>query len=95
MVLLPRRRFSGPTTDITLKNYQAWDCPVYVLDVIFQGEISGLPKCGPHSHAGIYFGHSSFNAVSVALVINPATGHVSHQFHLVLDDVFSTVLLMR
>ena len=36
--------FAGTTTDINLKNHHTWVCPVYVLDAIFQGNISGLPK---------------------------------------------------
>ena len=32
--------------------------------------------------------------MSVDLVLNPATGHVSPQFHMVFDDEFSTVPFM-
>ena len=87
--------FAGTTRYITLKNYHTWGCPVYVLGTIFQGDISGLTKWEPRSHAGIYIGHSTFHAGSVALVLNPATGHVSPQFHVVFDDEFSTVPFMR
>ena len=45
--------------------------------------------------AGIYLGHSQFNAKSVALVLNPETGNVSPQFHVVFDDEFSTIPFMR
>ncbi len=40
-------------------------------------------------------GHSPSHAGSVALVLNPCTGHVSPQFHVVLDDFFSTVSYME
>jgi hypothetical protein len=40
-------------------------------------------------------GHSPCHAGSVALVLNPTTGHVSPQFHVVFDDTFSTVPFMR
>ena len=43
----------------------------------------------------MYLGRSSFHAGSVALVLNPETGHVSTQFHVVFDDEISTVLFMR
>ena len=36
-----------------------------------------------------------WNKSSVALVLNPGTGHVSHQFHVVFDDDYSTVTFMR
>ena len=91
----PMEKFSGTTTDMYLKNRHTWGCPVYVLDAIFKGNISGLPKWEPHSHAGIYLGHSPFHAVSVALVLNPETGHVSPQFNVVFYDEFSTLFFMR
>ena len=37
----------------------------------------------------------AFNAGSVALVLNPATGHVSPQFHVLFDEEFSTVSFIR
>ena len=83
-------KFSGTTTDISLKNSHTWGCPVYVLDAGLQVNISGLPKWEPFSQAEIYLGHSPFHALSVALVIKPATGHISTQFHVVFDDKFST-----
>ncbi len=43
----------------------------------------------------IYVGHSPFHAGSVALVLNPQTGHVSPQFHVVFDDHFMTVPFME
>ena len=78
------------TTDITIKNHHIWVCPVYVLDEIFQDNISGIPKWEIRSLAGIYIGHSPFHEVLVTTVINPATGHVSHQFDVVFDDEFFT-----
>ena len=60
-----------------------------------QGNISGLPKWEPRSRAGIYLYHSPFHAGSVALVLNPETGHVSPQLHVVFDDGFSTGPLIR
>ena len=88
-------KFIVTTTDITLKNHHPWDCPVYVLGEILQGNIAALTKWEPRSYTGIYIGHSSFHVVSVALVINPVTGHISPQFHVVFDDECSTVPFMR
>ena len=36
-----------------------------------------------------------FHAGSVALVLNPVTGHVSPQFNVVFDDELSTVPFIR
>ena len=46
-------------------------------------------------HAGIYLGNSPFHPGSIALVLNPATGHVSPQFHVAFDDDFFKVTLIR
>ena len=91
----PMENFSGTTTYITFKNHHTWGCPVYVLDAMFQGNIAGLPKWETRSPAGIYLGHLPFNTVSVSLVLNQVTIHVSPQFYVVFDDEFSTVLFMR
>ena len=87
-------KFEGTETDITIKNHHKRGCPVYVLDAILQVNIAGLHKWEPLSLAGIYFVYSLFYAGSVALVINPSTGHVSLKFHVVFDDEFSTVPFM-
>ena len=42
--IIPMEKFSGTTTDIYLKTHHTWGYPVYVLDAIFQGNISGLTK---------------------------------------------------
>ena len=44
---------------------------------------------------GIYLGHSPTHAGNVALVLNPRTGLISPQFHVVIDDDFSTVPSLR
>ena len=93
--ITPMENFPGKTTDITLKNRHTWGCPVHILDARFQVNAAGIPKWEPRSRAGIYLGHKPFQVGSVALVINPATGRVLPQFHVMLDDEFSTVLFMR
>ena len=87
--------FAVTTTYITLKHYHTWGCPVYISDTVFTGNIAGLPKRSSRSRDGVYLGHSLFHAWSLALVINPETGHISPKFHVVFDDDFSTVTFMR
>ena len=60
-----------------------------------QGSIAGLSKWEPRSYSRIYLGHSPFHGVSVALVLNPETSHVSPQLCVVFDDEFSTVPFIR
>jgi hypothetical protein len=69
--------------------------PCLVLDSRLQSGIAGPPKWEPRSRLGIYVGHSPSHASSVALVLNPRTGHVSPQFHVVFDDLFTMVLYMK
>ena len=93
--ITPIEKFSGTKTDLTLKNYHTWGFLVYVLYSIFQVNISGLTNWEPRSHAGIYIVNLPFYAGSVALLLNPATGHFSPQFHVVFDDTFSIVPFIR
>jgi hypothetical protein len=65
------------------------------LDSRLQSGIAGPPKWEPRSRLGIYVGHSPSHAGSVALVLNPRTGHVSPQFHVVFDNLFTTVSYMK
>ena len=39
-------------------------------------------------------GHSPSHAGSIALILNPTSGHVLPQFHVVFDDTFSAVPFM-
>jgi hypothetical protein len=65
------------------------------LDSRLQSGIAGPPKREPRLRLGIYVGHSPSHAGSVALVLNPRTGHVSPQYHMVFDDLFTRVASMK
>ena len=49
----------------------------------------------PRARLRIYVGRSPYHSGSVALVLNPKTGLISSQFHVVFDDNFSTLLHLR
>ena len=49
-----------------------------------------IPKWEPRARLGIYLGPSATHARTFARVLNPATGHVSPQFHVSFDDPFIT-----
>ncbi|KAL7465002.1 hypothetical protein ACHAXS_005332 [Conticribra weissflogii] len=53
------------------------------------------PKWDPCACLGIYVGQSPNHARNVALVLNPKTGLVSPQFHVVFDNDFTTVPHLR
>ena len=85
------KKFSGVQGDVGIKYFHIWGCSVYVLDSRLQDGHDKLPKWEPRAWARIYLGHSTVHANSVALVLNPKTGHVSPQFHCVFDNHFTTV----
>ena len=80
----PDMKFSNTNAvNFQLKHYHTFGCPVYILDSRLQMNPKGVPKWNPQSTLGIYVGHSSAHAVSVALVLNSKTGLVSPQYHVV------------
>ena len=91
----PLSKWSENECQIFVKDFYTWRCPVFVLDGRLQLAPNGVPKWEPRSRVGIYMGHSSCHADSVALVLNPTTGHVSSQFHVIFNDTFSTVSHIR
>jgi hypothetical protein len=63
----------------------------YVLDAHLQSGLKAIPKWEPWAWMGIYVGQSPSHASYISLVLNPRTGHVLPQFHVVYDDDFTTV----
>ena len=88
--LSPLELFSGVQIAPELRHFHAFGCPTYVLDNALQSR-QGAPKWKGRSSLGVYLGPSPNHACSIALVLNPRTGHVSPQFHVKLDDFFETV----
>ena len=86
----PLERFSGVNITPKLRHFHAFGCPTYVLDNALQSG-PGAPKWKQRSRLGVYLGPSPNHARSVALVLNPRTGHVLPQFHVKFDDFFETV----
>jgi hypothetical protein len=87
--------FDVDTDFIDPSIYHSFRSPCFVLDSRLQSEIGGAPKWEPQSRLGIYVGHSPSHAGLVALVLNPRTGNVSPQFHVVFDDHFTTVSFLE
>ena len=88
--LSPLEMFSGVEIAPKLRHFHAFGCPTYVLDNALQSG-QGAPKWKERSRLGVYLGPSPNHARSIALVLNPRTGHVSPQFHVKFDDFFETV----
>ena len=68
-----------------------WGCPCYVLDPQLQ-DGHKLPKWKPRSRRGMFVGFSPSHSSLVPLVLNPRTGKISPQFHVIFDDWFTSVL---
>ena len=68
---------------------EPFGCPAYVLSEELQ---QGQPfnKWKQISRTGIYLGQSPIHVKDVALIINPATGYVSPQYHFRLDKRLKT-----
>ncbi|CAJ1930221.1 unnamed protein product [Cylindrotheca closterium] len=73
-----------------LADVHVWGCPVYVLEKKIQ-DGQKLPRWQPRSTWQIYVGLSKKHSSSVPLCLNPATGAITSQFHIVFDDEFSTI----
>ena len=91
--LSPLEKFTGkkiPTTFGPLSTTRVWGCPSFVLDPTLQ-DGRKLPKFKKRSRCGVYLGKSLSHSNSVGLILNPETGHISPQFHVVYDELYSTV----
>ena len=86
----PLEKFSGVPVRPKLRHFHAFRCPMYVLNNALQSG-QGVPKWRQRARLGIYLGPSPSHARTVALVLNPCTGHVSLQFHIKFDDFFESV----
>ena len=84
----PDMKFSDTIVSTTrLSNFHTFGCPVCNLDDCLQivGG-GGPPKWDPRARLVIYLGHYSSYSGGIALVMNPMSGLVSLQFHLVFHD---------
>ena len=85
-----RSRFE-PVSE-TLNNFHVWGYPTYVLEPKLQKPGVKIPKWDPSSRRGVNMGFSKMHSKQVGLVLNLLTGSISPQFHVVFDDMFSTVM---
>eukprot|EP00957_Ditylum_brightwellii_P024076 1815878-Ditylum_brightwellii.AAC.1 len=77
-----------------LKDVHPVGCLVYVLDKSLADGASA-PKWNPCLHVGIYLGRSTDHARNVARFLNPNTDHISAQYHVIFDGIFTTVTAFR
>ena len=89
--LSPIELVSGMKDDFDLKDFHKYGFSVLVLDYRNQSGIGGTLKWDPNSRPGVHLRPSLLHDVSIALVLNLKTGHISPQFHLTFDDELSTL----
>ena len=74
-----------------LHDLHVFGCPAYVLDPrISDGK--KIPKWQPRSRRGVFLGVSQQHSSSAPLILNMNTGSSSPQFHVIMDDWFSTTV---
>jgi len=82
--------------DESLKDLHTFGCPVVVLRSDLMDRSGSVPRWDTcRARVGIYVGMSNQHATNCPLILNPVTGHVSAQFHVVFDDDFSLVPALR
>ena len=77
--------------DSIFRNCHTWGCPTFVLEPKLQKSGVKIPKWQPRSRKGLNMGFSKMHSSLVSLILNQSTGSISPQFHVVFDDLFSTV----
>ena len=96
--ILPRRNgvspndlfFGSRVPRHKLRNLHVWGCPVYVLNPSLQAG-KKIPRWEPRSKLGVFCGLSTLHSSEVPQVLNLTTGSITTQFHVIFDDLFTTV----
>jgi Integrase core domain. len=83
------------STNLDLQNFHTFGCPCYVLDHRLQSGSIGPPKWDPMLPLRIFVVFSPHHSRTVVMVLNPNTGLVSPQFHVIFDDHFWTLKFLR
>ena len=87
MELLSGKLFSNHEN---LQRLHVFGAPCFVLDPKLQ-DGNSLPKWKRRARQGQYLGVSKEHASNVANILNLNKGNISPQFHVVHDDLFTTV----
>jgi hypothetical protein len=88
----PEEIFSSVKANVgeIVRRLRIWGCPVYVLDPAVQ-DGKKLPKWVPCARRGMFLGFSTNHSSTVGRILNLVTGHISPQYHVVYDELLSTV----
>jgi hypothetical protein len=91
-LMAPVELFTGSTFIVYnhIARARVWGCPVYVLDPNLQ-DGTKLPKWDPRSRRGMFVVVSHSHSSTNRCILNLRIGNVSPQYHVVYDDLFTTV----
>ena len=82
--------FTGVKGHRNFKNFHTFGSPAFVLNPTIQRG-NKLPTWSPRSISSVFIRKSKEHTSNISLVFNPATNHISLQFHVVHDDHFQTI----
>ncbi len=71
-----------------IQDCHTWGCPCFILDSHIQTDSKGISNNGKHKQD---ISRSPHHAGILALALNPTTGLICSQFHVIFDDDFTTV----
>jgi hypothetical protein len=74
-----------------LKDLLVWGCPTYVLNPKLQ-DGKKIPRWKLRSRCGVFLGFGDKYSSSVPLVLNATKHNIFPQFHVIFDNLFSTVI---
>ena len=79
------------SSHVDINRARIWGSPLYILDPKLQnGE--HIPKWNKRSEVGSFMGFSPHHSSTVSLALNTTTSSVTPQFHVVHDELFTTVV---
>ena len=75
-----------------LSNFNIWGCSTYFLETRLHNPRKKILKGDCRSWRGINMGLSNMHSTQVGLAINFLTSSISPQYHVVFDDMLSTMV---
>ena len=72
-----------------------WGCPTYFFEPKMQNPRMKIPKWDTRIQIEVNMGFSNTSSTQFGLVLNLFTGSISPQYRVVLDYMFSTVVISK
>ena len=76
-----------------LSNCHVWCYQTYVLEPYFQNSGLKIPKWNPKIQREVNMGFITMHSIQVVLILNLLIDSLSPRYHVVFDDMFTTVLI--